>query len=71
MPPSYSMPCRQIPLWHWVFGEDITAWSIPHLILLTSFILTQLLALWICTYRPGGVTNGTSFSGCSSATVYR
>ena len=27
------------------FGEDITAWSVPHLILLASFVLTQLLAL--------------------------
>ncbi len=39
----YALPAD--PLWHWTFGEDITAWSIPHLILLTSFILTQLLAL--------------------------
>lgn len=39
----YALPAD--PLWHWIFGEDITAWSIPHLILLTSFILTQLLAL--------------------------
>ena len=39
----YALPTD--PLWHWIFGEDITAWSIPHLILLTSFILTQLLAL--------------------------
>ncbi len=39
----YALPAD--PLWHWIFGEDITAWSIPHLILLTSFIMTQLLAL--------------------------
>lgn len=39
----YALPAD--PLWHWIFGEDITAWSIPHLILLTSFVLTQLLAL--------------------------
>jgi len=39
----YALPAD--PIWHWIFGEDITAWSIPHLILLTSFILTQLLAL--------------------------
>ena len=39
----YALPAD--PLWHWIFGEDITTWSIPHLILLTSFILTQLLAL--------------------------
>ena len=39
----YALPAD--PLWHWIFGEDITAWSIPHLILLTGFGLTQLLAL--------------------------
>jgi len=39
----YALPAD--PLWHWIFGEDITPWSIPHLILLTSFVLTQLLAL--------------------------
>ncbi|MYD39619.1 MAG: hypothetical protein F4W97_12525 [Chloroflexi bacterium] len=39
----YALPAD--PLWHWIFGEDITAWSIPHLILLLSFVLTQLLAL--------------------------
>lgn len=39
----YALPAD--PLWHWIFGEDITAWSIPHLILLASFVLTQVLAL--------------------------
>ena len=41
----YALPAD--PLWHWIFGEDITAWSVPHLILLTSFVLTQLLALFL------------------------
>ena len=39
----YALPAD--PLWHWILGEDITAWSLPHLILLASFIMTQLLAL--------------------------
>lgn len=39
----YALPSD--PVWHLIFGEDITAWSIPHLILLISFVLTQLLAL--------------------------
>ncbi|MCY4020382.1 MAG: hypothetical protein OXG39_13320 [Chloroflexi bacterium] len=39
----YALPAD--PLWHWIFGEDISAWSVPHLILLASFVLTQLLAL--------------------------
>ena len=42
----YALPAD--PLWHWIFGEDITAWSIPHLILLLSFVLTQFLAF--CLY---------------------
>ncbi|MCY3915175.1 MAG: hypothetical protein OXG49_04095 [Chloroflexi bacterium] len=39
----YALPVD--PLWHWILGEDITPWSIPHLILLTSFVMTQSLAL--------------------------
>ena len=39
----YALPAD--PLWHWIFGEDITAWSLPHLILLASFVMTQLLGL--------------------------
>ncbi len=39
----YALPAD--PVWHLIFGEDITAWSVPHLILLISFVLTQLLAL--------------------------
>ena len=38
----YALPAD--PVWHLIFGEDITAWSVPHLILLISFVLTQLLA---------------------------
>ena len=47
----YALPAD--PLWHWTFGEDITPWSIPHLILLTSFVLTQslALALHVSTWR--------------------
>ncbi len=39
----YALPAD--PVWHMIFGEDITPWSVPHLILLISFVLTQLLAL--------------------------
>ncbi|MYD11590.1 MAG: hypothetical protein F4X02_16295, partial [Chloroflexi bacterium] len=39
----YALPAD--PVWHLIFGEDITPWSVPHLILLVSFVLTQLLAL--------------------------
>ncbi len=35
------------PFWHWTFGEDLTAWSLPHLIMLLSFIFTLLLAAFV------------------------
>ena len=41
----YALPAD--PVWHWTFGEDLTAWSIPHLILLLSFVMTLLLAFFV------------------------
>ena len=41
----YALPAD--PLWHWTFGDDITAWSIPHLILLLSYVLTLVLAFFV------------------------
>ncbi len=35
------------PLWHWTFGEDLTAWSIPHLIMLLSFIASLCMTVFI------------------------
>ena len=35
------------PFWHWTFGEDLTAWSIPHLIMLLSFIVSLCLAVFV------------------------
>lgn len=32
------------PLWHIIYGEDISAWSLPHLVLTASFLLIVLLA---------------------------
>jgi hypothetical protein len=32
------------PVWHMVYGEDITAWSLPHLILTISFAMIMFLA---------------------------
>ena len=37
------------PFWHWTFGEDLTAWSIPHLILLLSFVVSLLVTLFVHT----------------------
>ncbi len=41
------------PFWHWTFGEDLTAWSVPHLILLASIIFSLCLVLYVhSTTRP-------------------
>ncbi len=41
----YALPAD--PVWHLTFGEDLTAWSIPHFILLVSFIVTLTIAFFI------------------------
>ena len=35
------------PFWHWTFGEDLSAWSIPHLILLLSFVASLCIAAFV------------------------
>ena len=35
------------PFWHWTFGEDLTAWSVPHLILLLSLLTSNCLAIYV------------------------
>lgn len=41
----YLMFCLPAdPIWHWIYGEDLTAWSIPHLVLGVSFSGMMLLA---------------------------
>jgi hypothetical protein len=39
----YVLPAD--PIWHSIYGEDIAAWSIPHLLLTVSFVLILLLAI--------------------------
>ena len=34
------------PFWHWTFGQDLSAWSVPHLILLASITLSSLVAVF-------------------------
>jgi hypothetical protein len=41
----YVLPAD--PLWHEIYGEDLTAWSMPHLLVVASFILILLLAVAI------------------------
>lgn len=41
----YALPAD--PFWHLTFGQDLTAWSIPHLILLLSFVITLSIAIFI------------------------
>jgi hypothetical protein len=35
------------PIWHNVFGEDISSWSLPHVTLASSFLLISLVAVAI------------------------
>lgn len=39
---TYVLPAD--PIWHAIYGEDLTAWSVPHLVLIASFVLILLLA---------------------------
>lgn len=63
----YSLPFD--PLWHAIYGEDLSAWSIPHVILsgtfaltLVMFMATQLSILperdWRTIFRPDFATLG-------------
>lgn len=38
----YAVPAD--PLWHLIYGEDLSAWSIPHLLIAVSFSSIMLLA---------------------------
>ena len=42
------------PLWHWTYGEDLSAWSVPHLLLLASIAMSMLTAalLHLSTITP-------------------
>lgn len=35
------------PIWHSIYGIDLTAWGIPHFVLITSFVLILLMAVAI------------------------
>jgi len=35
------------PIWHAIYGSDLSAWSIPHLLLVVSFVSILLLAIAI------------------------
>ncbi|MDX1616086.1 MAG: hypothetical protein R3300_17375 [Candidatus Promineifilaceae bacterium] len=35
------------PAWHLLYGDDISAWSIPHIVLTFSFVLVMVLAMAI------------------------
>ena len=41
----FSVPAD--PLWHTIYGEDITAWSLPHLVLVLSFVGLMVMAVAI------------------------
>ena len=54
-----SLPSDQV--WHWVFGLDITAWSLPHIILVLSFgfAMISLAAVFLVS---GGDSPAFSFN---------
>jgi hypothetical protein len=39
----YTVPAD--PIWHLIYGEDISAWSLPHLLMLVGVTLVMLLAV--------------------------
>lgn len=47
----FSLPSDQV--WHLVYGLDITAWSLPHILLLTSFgfVMISLAAVFLSGER--------------------
>lgn len=46
---AFAIPAD--PVWHLIYGEDLTAWSIPHIVLIFSFVGVLLLAT--ATYTSG------------------
>ncbi|MCA9897276.1 MAG: hypothetical protein KC433_03755 [Anaerolineales bacterium] len=46
---AFAIPAD--PVWHFIYGEDLTAWSIPHIVLIFSFVGVLLLA--IATHTSG------------------
>lgn len=48
----YILPAD--PLWHAIYGEDISAWSLPHILLAASFALISVVAVaTLLTTVPG------------------
>jgi len=49
----YALPSD--PIWHAIYGEDLSAWSVPHLLLLLSTAMLMLLAVFahLSTIRMG------------------
>ena len=41
----YILPAD--PMWHFIYGEDISAWSLPHILLAVSFALISIVAVAI------------------------
>jgi len=41
----YTVPAD--PIWHTIYGKDISAWSLPHIMLLFSVSLIMILAVYI------------------------
>jgi hypothetical protein len=41
----FSVPAD--PVWHLIYGEDISAWSLPHLVLMLSALMLAILGVYL------------------------
>jgi hypothetical protein len=59
----FSLPSDQV--WHLVYGLDITAWSLPHILLLTSFgfVMISLSAIFLSGERSSSLTFNALLGG--------
>ena len=42
---AYAVPAD--PIWHGIYGDDLSAWSVPHLLLLLGVAMHMLLAVFV------------------------
>ncbi len=59
----FSLPSDQV--WHLIYGLDITAWSLPHILLLTSFgfVMIMLSAVFLSGERSSSLSLNTVLGG--------
>ncbi|MGJ3239752.1 MAG: hypothetical protein ACFE0Q_13660 [Anaerolineae bacterium] len=40
---AYALPAD--PIWHMIYGEDLTAWSLPHVLLILIWVMVSIIAI--------------------------